>query len=121
VHRIVRLSTGALRIRVGNGEGRPVAGVALELADLAGTWHSQTAPTDEQGRTALDPAPVGTAVFAVVPARLADPEAKAEFLAANKADPNAWKEAMVPLGRAEVTAGETPTEVELVLPASAGY
>jgi hypothetical protein len=119
-HQVFHVRLGGLRLRLRSIDGRALSGVPLHLASPDGSWSSQAMPTDEQGATHLGNVPFGTVVLTAWPKLLADHKVRNAFLTRTR-DPEARQAAMVSLGRAEVGAGEGPVEVELVMPASAGY
>ena len=85
--------------------------------DCSLTW--ATPPTDAEGRTTLDPVPLGRLVLTTRPKQLADPQAWSAFWKVHGNDPGAFEQTQVHLGYIEVRGGGA--EVEVVLPASAGY
>ena len=57
----------------------------------------------------------------ITPKQLMDPGARSAFFKANRGKPKGWNQAMIQLGTVQVKAGDKASEIELELPASAGY
>jgi len=120
--RVVHITSGVLRIRIVGPDDEPRAGIQPILLDQDGNWAQVQAPkTDEQGRATIAPVPAKPLTVTVLYKRFLDQKARQKFLQANRGNPDAWKLTRIEIGRVRVNPGDTPTEVELKLPAAAGY
>ena len=80
-----------------------------------------TPKTDGDGRATVELVPAGPLVLTVTPKHLQDQKAQWAFFEANPGNPDAWKLAMIRLGRVRVKAANTPTEIEVKMPEGSGY
>ena len=114
----LHLRTGTLRVRVLDAEGKPVAGVAVELVDAAGQWRATLPATDADGRSEQRVEAATFDLRALPAALLAQHPGRAGRRRQQPGeDPLAAS--LIPLGKVTVTAA-TATEATLHLPVDAG-
>lgn len=108
--------TGELRLRLLDGEGEPVAGVAgLEvLRSIDDDVIEELGPTDADGCVVCRECEPGTVFVRALPRRLGERRARIELLRETR-DLGAIDRERIPLGSLTVTPGEV-TEMDLVLP-----
>lgn len=110
------LSSGALKVRLVDAAGAPVAKASVLLRGAAKHSALSLPPTDADGRTTTE-GDVGTFDAQVLPRSLQDPQALSAFYQAHAGEADPTAAVMVSLGVVTVRTGET-TEIELRLPAN---
>jgi protocatechuate 3,4-dioxygenase beta subunit len=110
------LSSGALKVRLVDAAGEPVAKVSVLLRGAMKHSMLSLPPTDAAGRTSTE-GEVGTFDARVLPKSLQDQQALTAFYQAHAGEPDPTAAVMVSLGVVTLRTGET-TEVELRLPAN---
>jgi hypothetical protein len=114
-----RFQSGELRLRLLDNDGKPVAGVAIELVDSAGQVRRSLPATDASGSAKAIVEPE-TYALRVLPKRLLDPEAQRKVWAERPPDvQDPLARHRIPLGSVTVAVGQA-IDRELRLPAEWG-